>query len=96
MKDGVATQLKVFFAEKDSSILVPEGAAPGTVLSDGKNYLAITTSDGALSLKDIQLSGKKRMDVKAFLLGFRNPESYSVSEGTSKQEIARHKPIEDD
>ena len=96
VKDGNPTQLKIFFAESDSSIRVPEGTTPGTILSDGKNYLAITTSDGVLSLKDIQLAGKKRMDVKAFLLGFRDPESYSVSRGTSKEEIAKHKPVEDD
>jgi hypothetical protein len=36
------------------------------------------------------------MDVKTFLLGFRDPESYSVSRGTSKEEIAKHKPVEDD
>ncbi|MBQ1750425.1 MAG: methionyl-tRNA formyltransferase [Bacteroidales bacterium] len=96
VKDGNPTQLKIFFAESDSSIRVPEGTTPGTILSDGKNYLAITTSDGILSLKDIQLAGKKRMDVKAFLLGFRDPESYSVSRGTSKEEIAKHKPVEDD
>ena len=96
VKDGSSVQLKIFFAESDTSIPVPEEALPGTILSDGKNYLAIKTLDGALSLKDIQLAGKKRMDVKSFLLGFRNPELYSASKGTSKEEIEKHKPVEDD
>lgn len=79
-------QLKIFSAEK-MSLETP--AEPGTVLTDGKNYLAVATADGAISIKDLQLAGKKRMDVKAFLLGFRNPESFTCSQGTSKTVIER-------
>ena len=92
VKDGQATQLKVFFGEMRSDL----HAAPGTVLSDGKNYLAVATQDGALALTDIQLAGKKRMDVKAFLLGFREPETYTTSKGTSKAEILKTKPQEEE
>ena len=91
VKDGQATQLKVFFGEMRTDL----HAAPGTVLSDGKTYLAIATQDGALALTDIQLAGKKRMDVKAFLLGFRDPETYTTTQGTSKAEIDKTKPEED-
>ena len=91
VKDGQATQLKVFFGEMRADL----HAAPGTVLSDGKTYLAVATRDGALALTDIQLAGKKRMDVKAFLLGFRDPEAYTTSKGTSKAEIDKTKPEED-
>ena len=91
VKDGQATQLKVFFGEMRDDL----HAAPGTVLSDGKTYLAVATQDGALALTDIQLAGKKRMDVKAFLLGFRDPETYTTSQGTSKAEIDKTKPEED-
>ena len=59
-------------------------AAPGTILSDGKALLAVATADGALRIKELQLAGKKRMDVEAFLLGFRNPQSYTCTPGTSK------------
>ena len=92
VKDGQATQLKVFFGEMRADL----HAAPGTVLSDGKTYLAVATQDGALALTDIQLAGKKRMDVKAFLLGFRDPESYTTSQGTSKAEILKTKPKEEE
>ena len=92
VKDGQTTQLKVFFGEIRTDL----HAAPGTVLSDGKTYLAIATQDGALALTDIQLAGKKRMDIKAFLLGFRDPESYSTTQGTSKAEIDKTKPAEDE
>lgn len=80
-----AIQLKIYFGEvagakypELTERLQTEKPAPGTVLSDGKTYLAIATADGALALTDVQLPGKKRMDVKAFLLGWRNPESYKA------------------
>lgn len=88
MKEGGdEMQLKIFRTSimKDA----PEGKTPGTVLSDGKSYFAITTADGALLLEDIQLSGKKRMEVKAFLAGFRDPESYHATPGTSHAEIMK-------
>ena len=85
-------QLKVFFGEMRTDL----HAAPGTVLSDGKTYFAIATQDGAIAITDLQLAGKKRMDVKSFLLGFRNPTSYVASQGTSKAEIAKAAPKEDD
>ena len=71
-------------------------AEPGTVLSDGKTYFAIATQDGAIAITDLQLSGKKRMDVKSFLLGFRNPTAYTTTTGTSKAEIEKAKPLEDE
>lgn len=97
VKDGKVQQLKIFAAEKlkghEFDILVAsngyaETPAPGTILSDGKNYLAITTRDGALSLTEIQLAGKKRMAVKDFLIGWREPQSYTTTKGTSSAIIA--------
>lgn len=89
---GAATQLKIYFGEMRYDL----HAAPGTVLSDGKTYFAIATQDGALAITDLQLAGKKRMDVKSFLLGFRNPESYTTTPGTSSAELAKAVPVEDD
>ena len=89
-RDGESVQLKIYFGEQRSDL----HAAPGTILSDGKTYLAIATADGAIELKDIQLAGKKRMDAAAFLLGFREPCSWKAADGTSKAEILKTKPIE--
>ena len=89
VKDGTKPlQLKVFSAE-----IVPDAKKmeSGRVVSDGKSYLWITTADGAISLKEVQIAGKKRMDIGAFLLGFRDPESYTTTPGTSKAEIAKTK-----
>ena len=86
-------QLKVYFGEMRHDL---PAAEPGTVLSDGKTYFAVATQDGAIAITDLQLSGKKRMDVKAFLLGFRNPTAYTTTPGTSKAEIAKAAPKEDE
>ncbi len=69
-EDDNPVQLKVFFGEKMPS----RGLAPGQIESDGKSYIAIGTADGAISVTDIQLAGKKRMNVHEFLLGFRGIE----------------------
>jgi methionyl-tRNA formyltransferase len=70
---GAPQMLKIYKAEK-----VDLHGTPGEILSDGKTYLAVATADGAVSIREMQLAGKKRMDVKAFLLGFRNPEKYHI------------------
>ena len=97
VKDGKATQLKIFKTVKVegddyAAMLAQNGmssAEPGTVLSDGKTYLAFATEDGAISATEIQLAGKKRMPVKDFLIGFRDPQSYTTSEGTSSSITGR-------
>ena len=83
--DGTVTQLKIYATRRNMDLR----AEPGTVLSDGKDYFAIATADGALEITDLQLSGKKRMDVKAFLAGFRSPEQFKADKGTSAQVIAQ-------
>ncbi len=44
-------------------------AKPGQVLDVGKDYFSVQTGDGILLVKEVQLQGKKRMDVNAFLRG---------------------------
>lgn len=92
-KDGKIQQMKIYATEpmrteEYQTLLAEKGlekVAAGTLLSDGKHYLAIATADGAVKVLDLQLAGKKRMDVKSFLIGFRNPESYRTTAGTSKE-----------
>ena len=96
-EDAIPVQLKVFFGERvegEEFEKMKERCSaghpvPGSILSDGKNFMAVATADGALNLTDIQLAGKKRMEVKPFLAGFRDPMSYTTTQGTSKAEIAK-------
>lgn len=45
---------------------------PGQIDSDGKSYLDVYCLDGKVRLEEIQLSGKKRMNVHDILLGLRD------------------------
>ncbi len=98
VKDEKVSQMKIYKAmkiegEEYAAMLCENGmdsAAAGTVLSDGKSYLAITTADGALSITELQLAGKKRMAVKDFLIGFREPCAYTTTQGTSSQITGKH------
>lgn len=65
---GESYLLKIFRARKDFNIVNP---VPGTLMTDGKDYLGIATADGALYLEEIQLPGKRRMEVREMLRGFR-------------------------
>lgn len=53
-----------------------DASLAGTVCTVNKKELKIQTGNGILSLKEVQLEGKKRMDIEAFLRG------YEITEGT--------------
>lgn len=48
----------------------------GTILSDGKSFIRVVCADGVIEIKELQLSGKKRMTTEELLRGFRNPTDY--------------------
>jgi methionyl-tRNA formyltransferase len=48
----------------------------GDYVVKGKKELRLYVKDGYLSLEDIQMEGRKRMDIKSFLNGI-NPQDYS-------------------
>jgi methionyl-tRNA formyltransferase len=60
--------LKIYKAKKE---LKKHQAESGTYESDGKTYLRFTCSDGYIYALDIQLEGKKRMQIEDFLRGYR-------------------------
>lgn len=72
--DGTEQVVKVY----DAAIIEkPLSLCPiGTISTDGKTYIHVYTSDGALSIRALQLAGKKRMSVDDFLRGFRLAEGY--------------------
>ncbi|MBR3091757.1 MAG: methionyl-tRNA formyltransferase [Bacteroidaceae bacterium] len=46
----------------------------GALLSDGRSYLRVRLSDGLIDILTLQQAGKKRMNVAAFLNGFKMEE----------------------
>lgn len=58
-------QLKIWKAE----VLPHVEGKPGSIAKVTKDAVIVCTKDGALSLLEIQLEGKKRMSTKEFLLG---------------------------
>lgn len=74
-QDGKAAILKVF---KTTLTSIPcNGRDAGTIMVFNGKLLA-ATANCWLQLDEIQLSGKKRMDAKAFLNGVRDIESYRL------------------
>jgi methionyl-tRNA formyltransferase len=61
-------KLKIFSAEKE---LNNEANEPGAISTDHKSFLKFAAKDGFISLKEIQLEGKKRMNITDFLRGWR-------------------------
>ena len=41
----------------------------GEIKTDNKTYLYLGTNDNALAIEDLQIQGKKRMDIRSFLRG---------------------------
>lgn len=60
--------IKIFKAQKETT---PPTVKPGEFLTDGKTYLKFASTDGYISLLDIQFEGKKRMPITDFLRGIR-------------------------
>jgi len=67
--------LKIFTSEKEyyqtNNGNAEEKNETGTFLTDGKSYLKFAAADGFISVKELQMEGKKRMLIQDFLKGFR-------------------------
>lgn len=46
----------------------------GAIITDNKNYINVVTANGMVSITDLQLSGKKRMNAIDFLNGYKLSE----------------------
>lgn len=66
--DKSAVSLKIFLSEIVESDAVLK---PGELCSDGKEILYVGTSFGVISIKELQLAGKRRMKIGDFLRGFK-------------------------
>ena len=71
--DGTETVLKIYKTRKTDR----QGQGSGVITTDGK-ALYISAADALLELLELQLAGKKRMQVRDFLNGMKNIELYHV------------------
>ncbi|MBE6287087.1 MAG: methionyl-tRNA formyltransferase [Mediterranea massiliensis] len=65
---GDVLTLKVFETEK---LYKRHELRPGTLQTDGKSYIHVAVSDGFISIKSLQLPGKKRLQCDELLRGFK-------------------------
>jgi methionyl-tRNA formyltransferase len=64
---GEVMKIKIFFAREATN---SPGEIPGTLTTDNRNFLYVSTGDGGISIERIQLEGKKQMNTPEFLHGF--------------------------
>jgi methionyl-tRNA formyltransferase len=74
--DGKQLPLKIFKANKE--VGTPSSEMK-TISSDSKTYLKVAAKDGYIIIHELQLAGKKRMNVSEFLRGFPLPGHWIMS-----------------
>ena len=70
---GETLSVKVFDVER---VAGAHGLVPGSIATDGKHYIKVAVPGGYLSIKTLQMEGKKRLGVEEFLRGFKGIEGY--------------------
>jgi methionyl-tRNA formyltransferase len=73
---GVEIPIKIFRVDSENA---PYDVETGTIYSDGKTYLKIGCLNGLVTVRELQLAGKKRMNVEDFLRGFQAIGQYHCS-----------------
>lgn len=66
--NGEVIVAKIFEGEKEEEV---HQLSPGTLITDGKKYLKIATSDGYINVLSLQLPGKKRLKTDELLRGYQ-------------------------
>jgi len=59
--------IKIYTADFET---IKHEHAPGTILTDNKNYLRVAAAEGFIHLLSLQAEGRKMLEVKEFLRGF--------------------------
>ncbi len=66
--DAEAFSVKIFQGDK---VYTSHANSPGMIDTDGKTFFHVFVPGGFIELLDVQLSGKKRMEIEDFLRGFK-------------------------
>jgi methionyl-tRNA formyltransferase len=64
-------RLKVFMARAEVGLIPPEASAPGTIMNVSDAGLVVSCGAGSVLITELQLEGKRRMDVPTFLRGIQ-------------------------
>lgn len=67
-KNNQIVGIKIFTSEMEE---VSHSLMPCAVESDGKTFFKVACNDGFISIKELQMAGKKRMMIEEFLRGFK-------------------------
>lgn len=76
--NGEEVIVKIFESGKKEEV---HGFVPGTILTDGKNYIKVATLDGFILIKSLQFPGKKRLQTEELLRGFKLTEEFCMKVG---------------
>lgn len=63
---GVSKQVKIY---KTSYTINKTEAFPGTIITDKKLSLSVVTKDGLINILELQIEGKRKMEIKEFMKG---------------------------
>ena len=75
VSESILHSVKIFSCKKH----VQHHSSPnGTLITDGSNYLNVAAKDGFIDIGILQLAGKKPMEIKEFLRGFKDIENFKA------------------
>ncbi len=70
------TAVKIF---RVTPVATESNSLPGTIHTDEKTYIHVSTGEGIIAVEELQLAGKKRLSTTEFLRGFKNLSSFRFS-----------------
>ena len=68
--------MKVFESEKVNET---HDLTPGTIVTDGKEYIKVAVLDGFVSILSLQLPSKKRLKTDELLRGFHLTDEFRMN-----------------
>ncbi len=76
LPDNKQFQIKIFASKEEKT---NNKILHGKIYTDNKTYLKISCTDGYLSILELQVAGKKRMDIISFLRGFQIENNWEIT-----------------
>lgn len=76
LPDNKQFQIKIFASKEEKT---NNKILHGKIYTDNKTYLKISCTDGYLSVLELQVAGKKRMDIISFLRGFQIENNWEIT-----------------